>query len=112
MGSRRIAGHEPLHDGLMTDHICAHIQNLSCISSAFNAEVDDAPGQLTDLFEPAPLHWRLLFTLPPHLKRLWRHNFRKELEVLIKNIGIFTMEEPESEKDRDRECHFCTPMAY
>ena len=85
----------------MTDHICAHIQNLSFISSTFNAEVDDAPGQPTDVFEPAPLHWRLLFKLPSHLKRLWSHSFRKELEVLIKKIGIFTKEEPEPEPEPD-----------
>ena len=43
---------------------------------------------------PAPLHWKILFKLPPHLKKPWKQSFRKELEVLIKKMGTFTKEEP------------------
>ena len=51
---KKIAGYEPIYDGLMTVHTCAHTQDLSYMSSAFNTEVDNATGQPADFFEPAP----------------------------------------------------------
>ena len=92
--SMRLAGRTPYYHGLMTDHIHPSSNDLSYMQSAFNTEVDDASGQPADMFEPAPLHWKQLFKLPSHLKRPWKHSFRKELETLIKKMGTFAKEEP------------------
>ena len=93
--SQRLAGQTPDYFSFQADHFCNHVQDLSYMRSAFSAEVDDASGQPADLFEPAPLHWRQLFKLPPHLKRPWKQSFRKELEVLIKKMITFSKEDPE-----------------
>jgi hypothetical protein len=54
--------------------------------SAYHAEVnpDSVTGQLADLFQPEPTHWRQILAMPEHVKKHWMHSFCQELRTLFK----------------------------
>lgn len=38
----------------------------------------------SDIFEPAPEHWKQFLVLPPHLKKVWIDALRQEINTLLK----------------------------